>query len=1045
MPISAGWFLRSQTAATATGTTSLSIAVPTGTTNDDILVMVLAHKGTDWAVVPAGWTLIQRDLSGATRGELYWKRASGEAGPYSITGLATVAAGAIAAYGGGLLSGDVVNVSSVRANASGTNGGSAAVTSTHARALVICGTAVGANVSDITMETEANAANLALGPADPNIAYLERFAQVGTAGIDVALHHGQQRLAGTTGQPRASASIAAENVGLLAVLIPETAASSAGTNYYLARQYPGTAVYGELEGDWDSTWNSPEAYSAFFTVHRLSQYRSDAGWLSTRTVDTNVADSDVLLFRALTPPLQAQTISGTVDLVALVSQVFEDRNLGPITCDVYWRLHIYVTQGESTTPRATLLDKLVDTNAFPFSTRTGHMLSAAAALTSQACEAGDCVMVELGVHVGTIAQPTPTRPPQDYAEVKIQLGTQRSAESYAFAPAYPDAVDGGTATGGGYLAFSHTFLEQTPTAYPGTNTSCGAATAIASLPYDSGEIDVTQVPTPGRTVWWSWTATFSGVVIAHTLGSYMGVELSVHESCTTGAIAGVTQREYQNETSLSCVVFEAETGVTYYLRARQSQSLGGNAPSSGGVLRIGLIRHQALANDDVLVASSGYIARYRGAQLVDLQPDFAGQRLSGLAIDYSRTPLADLNGGTNTSERLYVGVQDGYVEILDLETLNKGQSEIDLISDPIPTYVSNNWEDGGLGNLGSLALTPSGTLVLGFWGNGFTRIAGNQSSYLVAAATTNSANLCTIDATHADNQPGAPFAAVTRRAAALDVAGIGYVEMAADQATAFYTSGGWYVPIGGTLVKRYDVSAGSQGADFATLAAGSGPNPGPKGLYPLPDGGVLVCNGDSVVRLNSAGTLVQTYTPNVALRRMSLADVELTSDETAFWVLDQASTTLYKFDLASGSQLIDNWTYLGYGSSTSIVVYRVGPPEPTYTTEEILTRRLRRAPHLSDEQQILFYSQLQIDLQAGMGLASGQGSDPLLMLRYSDDGGHTWSDVITVGAGRMGEYKARAIFRRLGRSRDRVFEVSVSDPIAWFLVDAYLAFEKGIS
>lgn len=119
------------------------------------------------------------------------------------------------------------------------------------------------------------------------------------------------------------------------------------------------------------------------------------------------------------------------------------------------------------------------------------------------------------------------------------------------------------------------------------------------------------------------------------------------------------------------------------------------------------------------------------------------------------------------------------------------------------------------------------------------------------------------------------------------------------------------------------------------------------------------------------------------------------------------------------------------------------PLEPVWGTRTLVQRRLRRAPHLSDEQVWMFYRQLQIDLQAGVGLSSGQGEDPLLMLRYSDDGGHTWSDIITVSAGRQGKTRARAMFRRLGRSRDRVFEVSVSDPVPWFLIDAYLDVERG--
>jgi hypothetical protein len=39
--------------------------------------------------------------------------------------------------------------------------------------------------------------------------------------------------------------------------------------------------------------------------------------------------------------------------------------------------------------------------------------------------------------------------------------------------------------------------------------------------------------------------------------------------------------------------------------------------------------------------------------------------------------------------------------------------------------------------------------------------------------------------------------------------------------------------------------------------------------------------------------------------------------------------------------------------------------------------------------------------------------------------------------GRLGEYRTRAIWRRLGQSRDRVFELVISDPVKRVIVDAW--------
>jgi len=74
----------------------------------------------------------------------------------------------------------------------------------------------------------------------------------------------------------------------------------------------------------------------------------------------------------------------------------------------------------------------------------------------------------------------------------------------------------------------------------------------------------------------------------------------------------------------------------------------------------------------------------------------------------------------------------------------------------------------------------------------------------------------------------------------------------------------------------------------------------------------------------------------------------------------------------------------------------------------------------------------------GVGLdAEVQGSNPQLMLRVSNDGGHSFGNERWVSMGRIGEYKNRAVFRRLGRSKNRVYEISGTDPVLIALIDAY--------
>jgi hypothetical protein len=84
---------------------------------------------------------------------------------------------------------------------------------------------------------------------------------------------------------------------------------------------------------------------------------------------------------------------------------------------------------------------------------------------------------------------------------------------------------------------------------------------------------------------------------------------------------------------------------------------------------------------------------------------------------------------------------------------------------------------------------------------------------------------------------------------------------------------------------------------------------------------------------------------------------------------------------------------------------------------------------------------LQLDCESGVGLITGQGSNPQVMLRWSDDGGNTWSNEHWSSMGGIGEYNRRVFWRRLGMTlklRDRVYEISGTDPVKIAIMGAEL-------
>lgn len=107
-------------------------------------------------------------------------------------------------------------------------------------------------------------------------------------------------------------------------------------------------------------------------------------------------------------------------------------------------------------------------------------------------------------------------------------------------------------------------------------------------------------------------------------------------------------------------------------------------------------------------------------------------------------------------------------------------------------------------------------------------------------------------------------------------------------------------------------------------------------------------------------------------------------------------------------------------------------------------RRLRRSPTLVNEMAWVYHAELTVDFATGLGpqppLLDGDGNPrpPQAMLRWSDNRGSTWSNEHVENCGMAGQFNTRVIWRRLGRSRYRIYELSLSDPIPWVIVDAYL-------
>lgn len=100
----------------------------------------------------------------------------------------------------------------------------------------------------------------------------------------------------------------------------------------------------------------------------------------------------------------------------------------------------------------------------------------------------------------------------------------------------------------------------------------------------------------------------------------------------------------------------------------------------------------------------------------------------------------------------------------------------------------------------------------------------------------------------------------------------------------------------------------------------------------------------------------------------------------------------------------------------------------TYTDNGAMIEREIIGLPLAGEDYIPINS-LWLDMETGVGLTSGQGENPQVMLSWSKNGGHSFPVEVWRSAGALGQYASRVRWNRLGSSRQWVFKVRITDPV----------------
>jgi hypothetical protein len=100
-----------------------------------------------------------------------------------------------------------------------------------------------------------------------------------------------------------------------------------------------------------------------------------------------------------------------------------------------------------------------------------------------------------------------------------------------------------------------------------------------------------------------------------------------------------------------------------------------------------------------------------------------------------------------------------------------------------------------------------------------------------------------------------------------------------------------------------------------------------------------------------------------------------------------------------------------------------------YTDSGTTIKRQVTSRHIRMDGNEFGISELTLEMDTGVGLINGQGSDPQVMLQVSKDNGNTFGPERWKSMGKIGQYRKRVKWDQLGSSRDFVFQFTVTDPV----------------
>lgn len=174
-----------------------------------------------------------------------------------------------------------------------------------------------------------------------------------------------------------------------------------------------------------------------------------------------------------------------------------------------------------------------------------------------------------------------------------------------------------------------------------------------------------------------------------------------------------------------------------------------------------------------------------------------------------------------------------------------------------------------------------------------------------------------------------------------------------------------------------------------------------------------------------------------------------------FYVLNFPGEATFVYDAATGlwhewQRFGENWctfTHHTFFNNQHIVGGKTGNlyvlDPSVYTDAGTVIQRRQVTPVYQADGKPLRVSCVELGIDAGVGLTTGQGSDPQIAMRFSKDAGRTWSNEYLRSIGALGDYRTRCVWRNLGRAHEWALEITYTDPTPYTMFEGLASATAG--